>query len=119
MLLDLKAHYLDLLVSALEEAGSACLHRPDPQGRDGYGLLYVCRADSHEHKRPARPCASTTRSEFVVGYAFSAEGFSLAIEFRDGRKPFEFKCAYQDGLDNLWSVLTRKLFENRIEHKGA
>ena len=114
MLIDLKAHYLDLIVNALEAAGMAVLHRPDPTGGESKGVLYVCpdpRADG------ARPQARSTKSEIVVAYDFGPEGFLLAAQFRDSRTPFKWSGSYQDGLDDLWPALAKALASNRLTDK--
>lgn len=106
-LIDLKAHYLDLLVTALEKAGYACLHRPVSAPGTERGVIYATRS------------ATATRSEFVVHYDFDAERCAVGIEFRDQRPKVAFAAAYQDGLDDLWPKLQKAILGNRIEFKPA
>ena len=103
MLTDLRAHYLDLLVGALEALGRACLHVPE---RDGAGKIYVVGG-----------VKGSTAAEFVVGYVFDQDLFKLAIEFADERAPFAYASPYVAGVDTLWPKLARAVNGNRIGFK--
>lgn len=117
MLIDLKAHYLDLIVNALEAAGMAVLHRPDPTGGDSKGVIYVCPAPRREPAGLSERTVTTTKSEIVVAYDFGPEKFILAAQFRDSRVPFKWSGSYQDGLDDLWPALAKALASNRLTDK--
>jgi hypothetical protein len=108
-MLDMKAHYLDLLSSALEAGRGKCLHRPDPNGKDDAGCIYVVEKDE----------AGATRSDIVIKYEFGPDAFGLVVQFRDSRPQFKWHGFYQDGLDDLWPRLLRAINVNRLAHRAA
>ena len=101
MLLDLKAHYLDLIVGAIEAGGNACLHRPSE--RPDNGRIYVTVN------------AGNTSTEFVLTYSFGETAYSIAAEFADGRPSFLFSGHYVDGLEKFWPAFRKALSANRLE----
>ena len=106
MLIDLKAHYLDLIVSAIEAGGNACLHRPDPAPRES-GAIYVTR-------KPKQ-----TRAEYVMRYSFDETRFYCRVEFADGRPTFAHYSYYVDGLEAFWPAWRKALSANRLEDHSA
>ena len=106
MLIDLKAHYLDLIVGAIEAGGNACLHRPDSKNPDG-GAIYVTKGDGGE-----------TRAEYVLRYEFGERAFRCAVEFSDERPAFLYDAYFVDGLDKFWPAFRRALSANRLEDRS-
>lgn len=104
MLIDLQAHYLDLIVQALDEAGHGALL---VKSAANVGAIYVT----------ATPDA--TKSVAVLTFNFQDTSASLGVQFRDGRKPVIVQVAYHDGLDEFFAQFLRALKGNRIEHKRA
>ncbi|MDE2104345.1 MAG: hypothetical protein KGL39_44315 [Patescibacteria group bacterium] len=101
MLIDLKAHYLDLLVGALEAAGAACLHRAETETK---GIIYVT------------PSPRVTAVSAVLRYEFGEDGVALSFQSRE-KAQLPFAASYLEGLDDLWPQLARWLTGNRIEFK--
>lgn len=104
MLIDLKAHYLDLIVGAIEAGGNACLHRPSDKPDNG--RIYATRSTKE------------TRAAFVLTYSFGDTAFSFTAEFEDGRPAFAFKGFYVDGLEKFWPAFRKALSGNRLEDRS-
>lgn len=106
MLLDLKGHYLDLLVKAVEAHGNVCLHRPDAIAPDK-GAIFAVRSKT------------STQCEFVIQYHFDDVRVALQVEFTDARQPLQFASLFVKGIDALWPKLTKALASNRLTNKAA
>jgi hypothetical protein len=104
MLIDIQAHYLDLIVKAAEESSGACLMRR--QGEGG-GTIYVTRS------------ATTTKGDYAVQFAFDDEGVRLGVSFRDSRPKVAFKSSYGDGIDGFFPLFMKALNANRLEDRRA
>lgn len=104
MLVDLKAHYLDLLVAAMEVGGNACLHREDSWGLEK-GLIYVTASPKN------------TAAVMVVQYNFDDHGYQLQVEFKDERPKFQFGATFVEGLEPLWPKLLKAMSGNRLTDK--
>jgi hypothetical protein len=103
MLLDLQTHYLDLIVTALEEGGHACLVKTRAAN---VGAIYVT------------PSETDTRALLVISFDFQDRSVHFDVSFNDGRV-LSHAVTYIEGLDPFLRALMRKLQENRIEDKRA
>ena len=99
MLIDLKAHYLDLITQAIEAAGNACLHR---QTDDGSGSIYATRSETD------------TRVEFVLGYSFTESEFMAKVVFADERPTFFHKSHFVEGIGGFFEGFAKALVANRL-----
>ena len=104
MMIDLKAHYLDLLVGAIEAGGNAALHR---QLGEDQGAVYAARS------------SQGTKTEYVVLYDFSHDSVSLRVQFADERPQLTFTASYVEGLDEFWGKFSKALKANRLTQKAA
>lgn len=105
MLIDLKAKYLDLIVSAIEAAGHDCLHRPADSER---GMVYVTATQNE----------GDTTAKAVFSYAFGDAEAVFSIAFKDDRcPPIKLTIDYVIGLDAFFKALRVALLGNRLEHK--
>lgn len=104
MLIELQAHYLDLIVAGCEEAGHACLLMKNGAN---VGRIYVTASETN------------TVAVMVISFAFGETGATLGVEFRDGRAPFALTLPYVEGLERFLVALTQALKGNRIEDKRA
>lgn len=104
MLIDLQAHYLDLIVQALEAAGHGCLLRKNDEVS---GRIFVTYS------------AESTKSAAVLGFRFDADAAVFGIEFRDQRPPVRIDASYHDGLDEFFPKLLKALIGNRLEDRRA
>lgn len=104
MMIELQAHYLDLIVHLLSQAGHACLLRSVNEHR---GAIFVTESET------------STRSVAVLAFDFGQTHVHFGIEFRDGRGALSHSVSYHDGLDPFFAVLKRALLGNRIENKRA
>jgi len=104
MLIDLQAHYLDLIVQAIEAAGHACLLKKTGEDR---GVIYVTQT------------STSTKSAAVLCFDFQDTSAVFGVQFRDGREPFTAHVSYHDGLDVFFQELLRVLTGNRIEDRRA
>lgn len=106
MLLDLKGHYLDLIVTAVEAGGNACLHRADAAhniSSGEKGAIYVTRS------------AKDTKTEYVIQYRFGPDSVALGLEFADGRPKFGWIGQYVAGLEEFWPAFRKALSAYRLE----
>ena len=104
MLIDLKAHYLDLIVTAIEAGGNACLHRPSASSQDR-GTIYVTRKPK------------LTKADYVMDYEFGPTAFHCRVQFSDERPTFLFNTAYVKGLEDFWPAFRKALSANRLPDK--
>lgn len=108
MLLDLKAHYLDLIIDALEANEYTCLHRPNLVDN---GRIYVVRSTTN------------TAAVAVVSYDFDEERVALKVERTDWSTPDDapllFAATYVKGLALFWPPLARKLHERRLANEPS
>lgn len=104
MLIDLKAHYLDLLVGAMEAGNNACLHR---QLGEDQGVIYAARSTQE------------TKTEYAVLYDFRHDSVSLRVQFADERPPLTFTASYVEGLDKFWPEFGKAIRANRLTAKAA
>ena len=104
MLIELQAHYLDLIVEAIESAGHACLLKRAGEDR---GVIYVTESPT------------ATRSAAALLFDFQETGAHFGIQFRDGRQAVNIAVSYHDGLDPFFKRLLAALVGNRIEDKRA
>lgn len=103
MLLDLQAHYLDLIVSALEETGHACIGKKHAAN---VGAIYVT------------PSETDTRALVVISFDFQDARVCFTVSFNDGRVT-SHSVTYVEGLDPFLRSFMRGLQANRIEDKRA
>lgn len=104
MLIDLQAHYLDLIVEGCEEAGHACLL---VKSASNVGRIYVTASETD------------TVALMVIAFNFQDTNATLGVEFRDGRQPFAAHVSYVEGLGTFLTALMRAIKGNRIEDKRA
>ena len=104
MLVDLKAHYLDLIVSAIEAGGNACLHR-SVDGTER-GAIYVTRSKEE------------TKTEYVLLYDFDTKSVAFELHFSDDRPKWRYSTSYVNGLDDFWPVFRRALNGNKLADKS-
>ncbi len=104
MLIELQAHYLDLIVAGCEEAGHACLLS---KSAANVGRIYVTASETN------------TVALMVIAFNFQDTSATLGVEFRDGRAPFALTLPYVEGLERFLVALMQALKGNRIEHKRA
>lgn len=104
MLIELQAHYLDLIVAGCEEAGHACLLLKNGAN---VGRIYVTVSETD------------TVAVMVISFAFGETGATFGVEFRDGRAPFSRLTPYVEGLGPFLTALMRAIKGNRIEDKRA
>lgn len=105
MLIELQAHYLDLIVTGCEEAGHACLLRTS--AGSNVGRIYVTASETN------------TVALMVIAFNFQDTNATLGVEFRDGRQPFAAHVSYVEGLGTFLTALMRAIKGNRIEDKRA
>ena len=103
MLIDLKAHYLDLIVNSIEAGGNACLHRPF-EGPD-CGALYAIKGNND------------TSTDYVMFYSFGGSAYTINVQFKDERPPLTFNGYYVDGLEKFWPAFRKALSANRLPDK--
>lgn len=104
MLIELQAHYLDLIVAGCEEAGHACLLS---KSAANVGRIYVTASETN------------TVALIVIAFNFQDTNATLGVEFRDGRQPFAAHVSYVEGLGTFLTALMRAIKGNRIEDKRA
>lgn len=104
MLLEVQAHYLDLIVQAVEATDHACL---------------LVKHDEKSGRIYVTPSATCTKSVACLAFAFTPEGVNLGLQFRDDRPPVMFSADYADGIDGFFEKLTRSIYANRLEDKRA
>lgn len=104
MLVELQAHYLDLIVEGCEEAGHACLL---VKSAANVGRIYVTASQTN------------TVALMAIAFNFQDTSATLGVEFRDGREPFVMTVSYVEGLDRFLIALMKAIKGNRIEHKRA
>lgn len=104
MLVELQAHYLDLIVEGCEEAGHACLL---VKSAANVGRIYVTASQTN------------TVALMAIAFDFQSTSARIGVEFRDGRAPFAIDVSYVEGLGQFLVALMQALKGNRIEHKRA
>ena len=103
MLIDLKAHYLDLIVNSIEAGGNACLHQPLDDHR---GAIYAVKGNGN------------TSADYVMFYGFDDTGYSINVQFQDERPTFRFNGYYVSGLEKFWPEWRKALSANRLPDKS-
>lgn len=104
MLIELQAHYLDLIVAGCEEAGHACLLM---KSASNIGRIFVTASETN------------TVALMVIVFNFQDTNATLGVEFRDGRPSFAIQVSYVEGLGRFLDALVQALKGNRIEDKRA
>ena len=99
MLIDLKAHYLDLLVGAIEAGGNAALHR---QLGEDQGAIYATKS------------AKETKADYYVLYDFQHDRMSFSVSFADERPGVTHTAFYVEGLDGFWPKFRKAMEANRL-----
>lgn len=100
-MIELQAHYIDLLGKAIEA------DRHVPMIRiihETGGVIYAARSDT------------STFVDYTIAYTFGAKDFRLVACFRDGRPEVDFHGTYLDGLDPFWGAFQKALAANRLSH---
>jgi hypothetical protein len=102
MMIDLQAHYLDLISSCMEEAGHGCLLT---KHASNVGRIYVTVSETD------------TRAMMVIAFSFQDSGATLGVEFANGRQSFALSLSYVEGLDPFLKTLVKAMRAGLVEDK--